>query len=90
MLASKAAMLAIEELYKKIFLRNKAPAVDKTKQDNGSFLDRFELQMGAVDNRTGGQQITSRFRITKSFYLIGDLATDEGFTGRLKYLIRFR
>jgi len=46
--------------------------------------------MGALDNRTGGQQITSRVRITDALYLIGDIATDEGFTGRVKYLIRFR
>ncbi|MEP6667876.1 MAG: translocation/assembly module TamB domain-containing protein [Chthoniobacter sp.] len=88
-LASKAAMLAVQELYRKIFLRGKAPAVDK-KQDTGNFLDRFSMEMGALDNRTGGQQITSRVRLTNQFYLIGDLATDEGFTGRLKYLIRFR
>ncbi len=88
-LASKAAMLAVQQLYRKIFLRNKAPAVDKPK-DDGNFLDRFQLEMGALDNRTGGQQITSRVRLTDSLYLIGDLATDEGFTGRLKYLIRFR
>ncbi|TCO91083.1 autotransporter translocation and assembly factor TamB [Chthoniobacter flavus] len=89
-LASKAAMLAVQELYRKIFLRNKAPAIDRNKQDNGNFMDRFKLEMGAVDNKTGGQQITSRIRITNAFYLIGDLVTDEGFTGRLKYLIRFR
>jgi hypothetical protein len=89
-LASKAAMLAIQELYRKIFLRNKAPAIDKDKQDTGNFLDRFKLEMGAVDSKTGGQQFISRFRVTNSFYLIGDLITDEGFTGRLKYLIRFR
>ena len=89
-LASKAAMLAVQELYRKIFLKNKAPAVDKTKPDGGNFLDRFQLEMGALDNRTGGQQITSRVKLTNTLYLIGDLVTDEGFTGRLKYLIRFR
>lgn len=89
-LASKAAMLAIQELYRKIFLRNKAPAIDKDKQDTGNFLDRFKLEMGALDSKTGAQQFISRFRITKAFYLIGDFVTDEGFTGRLKYLIRFR
>lgn len=88
-LASKAAMLAVQQLYRKIFLRNKAPSTDKPK-DDGNFLDRFQLEMGALDNRTGGQQIISRVRITDALYLIGDLATDEGFTGRVKYLIRFR
>ena len=89
-LASKAAMLAVEQLYQKIFLRGKAAPVDKDKNDSGSFIDRFQIELGALDDRTGGQQIISRVRLTNQLYLIGDIATEEGFTGRLKYLIRFR
>jgi len=87
-LASKAAMLAIQQLYRKIFLKGKAPAVDKT--SDSSFVDRFQIELGALDSRTGGQQVTSRVRLTDQLYLIGDLGTEGGFTGRLKYLIRFR
>jgi len=89
-LASKAAMLAVEELYRKIFLRGKSAAPDKSTTSNGSFMDRFSIELGALDDRTGGQQIISRVKLTDQFYLIGDIATEEGFTGRLKYLIRFR
>jgi autotransporter translocation and assembly factor TamB len=87
-LASKAAMLAVQQLYRKIFLKGKAPAVDK--QSDNDFLDRFQFELGALDSRTGGQQVVSRVRLTDQLYLIGDLGTEGGFTGRLKYLIRFR
>ena len=49
-LASKAALLAVQELYRKIFLRGKAVDVDKTK-DTGSFVDRFQFELGALDNQ---------------------------------------
>ncbi len=89
-LASKAAMLAVQQLYQKIFRRGKAPAVDRQKTDNDSFMNRFQMELGALDNRTGGQQVISRVRITDQLYLIGDVGTQSGFTGQLKYLIRFR
>jgi autotransporter translocation and assembly factor TamB len=89
-LASKAAMLAVQQVYRKVFLKGKAPAVDKDKTSNGSFVDRFQIELGALDNRTGGQQVISRVRLTDQLYLIGDIGTEGGFTGRLKYLIRFR
>ncbi len=88
-LASKAAMLAVQQLYRKIFLRKKAPPAAKEPAD-GDFLDRFQIELGALDNRTGSQQVISRVRLTDQLYLIGDIGTEGGFTGRLKYLIRFR
>lgn len=89
-LASKAAMLAVQQLYRKIFLRGKPPAVDRLKDGDGDFLDRFQIELGALDTRTGSQQVTSRIRLTDQLYLIGDIGTEGSFTGRLKYLIRFR
>lgn len=87
-LASKAAMLAVQQLYRKIFHRGAAPQVDQS--GDGDFLDRFQLELGALDNRTGSQEVTARVRLTDQLYLIGDLGTEGDFTGRLKYLIRFR
>lgn len=87
-LASKAAMLAIQQLYRKVFKKNAAPSVEK--KDNGSFMDRFSFELGALDNKTGAQEVTSRVRLTDQLYLIGDIGTEGSFTGRLKYLIRFR
>jgi autotransporter translocation and assembly factor TamB len=89
-LASRAAMLAVQSLYRKIFRRGAAPPPAEEQANGGSFRDRFQLELGAVDNRTGAREITTRFKLNDHYYLIGDLNTDGSFTGRLKYLIRFR
>ncbi len=34
--------------------------------------------------------MTSRVRLTDQLYLLGEIGTEGNFTGRLKYLIRFR
>jgi hypothetical protein len=88
-LASRAAMLAVQELYRKVFHRSAAPAPEK-EASTGSVLDRFQIELGALDNRTGGQQVMSRFKISDQLYLMGDLGNGGRFTGSLKYLIRFR
>ncbi len=88
-LASRAAMLAVQSLYRKVFKRGAAPPPEE-KTGNDSLLDRFQLELGAVDTRTGGREITTRFKLNEHYYLIGDISTDGRFTGRLKYLIRFR
>jgi hypothetical protein len=88
-LASRAAMLAVQSLYRKMFRRG-APAPPPEKKEDGSFLDRFQMELGAVDNRTGGREINTRYKLNDHYYLLGDLSTDGRFTGRLKYLIRFR
>jgi autotransporter translocation and assembly factor TamB len=88
-LASRAAILAVQSLYRKIFRRGAAAPPPEKKAD-GSFLDRFEVELGAVDQRTGGREINTRYKVNDHYYLLGDLSTDGRFTGRLKYLIRFR
>ena len=86
-LASRAAMLAIQELYRKIFQRGQAPADQKTAP---SLSDRFQIELGAIDNRTGQQEVKSRLKLTEQFYLLGNLGVGGQFSGNLKYLIRFR
>jgi autotransporter translocation and assembly factor TamB len=88
-LASRAAMLAVQSLYRKVFRRS-AAAPPPEKKESGSVLDRFQLELGAVDQRTGGREINTRYKLNDHYYLLGDLSTDGRFTGRLKYLIRFR
>ena len=53
-------------------------------------LDRLQMELGPTDNRSGRQQVITRFKINDQLYLIGDAGVDGQFTGRLKYLIRFR
>jgi autotransporter translocation and assembly factor TamB len=88
-LASRAAMLAIRQLYQKIFRRG-AASPNAAEPSAGSIQDRFDLELGAVDNRTGTQEVVARFKVNDQIYLIGDIGVDGSFTGRVKYLIRFR
>ena len=89
-LASRAAMLAVKQLYQKMFKRSTPPPPTTAKTGNGNMLDRFQMELGSTDNRSGRQEIITRFKINDQLYLIGDAGVDGQFTGRLKYLIRFR
>lgn len=89
-LASRAAMLAVKQLYQKMFKRGTPPPPTAAKTADGSLLDRFQMELGSTDNRSGRQQVITRFKINDALYLIGDAGVDGQFTGRLKYLIRFR
>ena len=89
-LASRAAMLAVKQLYRKMFKRGTPPPPTTAKTADGNLLDRFQMELGSTDNRSGRQQMITRFKINDQLYLIGDAGVDGQFTGRLKYLIRFR
>jgi TamB, inner membrane protein subunit of TAM complex len=89
-LASRAAMLAVKQLYQKLFKRGTPPPPTKANTEDGNLMDRFQMELGGTDNRTGGQQVITRFKVNDQLYLIGDAGVDGQFTGRLKYLIRFR
>ncbi len=89
-LASRAAMIAVQQLYRKIVPRKTASPVAASNEGAGDFRDRFKVELGVLDNRTGGQAINSSFRISDNFYLLGDIGVDGRATGGLKYLIRFR
>ncbi len=82
-LAGRAAMLLLQELYRKIVKKGQPT------QSNTVF-NRLDLQLGTVDPRTGEQQATARFKIDDHLVLIGDVGVRGDFRGRLKYLIRFR
>ena len=82
-LAGRAAMLLVQQLYRKIFKKGE-PA------QNNAFFNRLDLNVGMVDPRTGRQQATARFRINDQLVIVGDLGVGGDFRGMLKYLIRFR
>jgi autotransporter translocation and assembly factor TamB len=82
-LASRAAILLFQQLYQKIF--KKAPPTS-----NNSMMDRFSVDAGAVDSRTGRQQVSASLKLVDQLYLIGDVDVTGAFAGRVKYLIRFR
>jgi autotransporter translocation and assembly factor TamB len=81
-LAGRAGMLLVQQLYRKIFKKGQAT-------QSNSVFDRFDLDLGAVDPRTGQQQAVARFKINDQFVLVGDVGVGGDYKGMLKYLIRF-
>jgi hypothetical protein len=88
-LASRAAMLAITSLWKKVFKPKGAAAAPPPKND-ANFADRFQLDLGQVDQKTGAREATARFKVNDQTYILGELDTQGRYTGAVKYLLRFR
>ncbi|MEY2504033.1 MAG: translocation and assembly module TamB, partial [Verrucomicrobiota bacterium] len=82
-LAGRAAMLLIQQFYRKIFKKGEAPK-------SNSVFNRLDVDVGNVDPRTGQQTATARLRLNEQFMLIGDLQVGGDFRGMVKYLIRFK
>jgi autotransporter translocation and assembly factor TamB len=82
-LAGRAAMLLVQQLYQRVFKKGEA-----TKSN--SVFDRLQVDVGTVDPRTGQQTATARFKVNEQFLLIGDLEVGGDFRGMVKYLIRFK
>lgn len=82
-LAGRAAMLLIQQLYQKVFKKG------QTTKPNSAF-DRLQVDIGNVDPRTGQQTATARFKVNDRFVLVGDLGVGGDFRGMVKYLIRFK
>lgn len=82
-LAGRAAVLLFQELSSKVFKR-------RSPTENIPMLDRFNVDIGNVDNRTGRQEISTSFKLGENFYLVGDLDVTGEFAGRIRYLVRFR
>jgi hypothetical protein len=43
-----------------------------------------------VDPKTGRPDVEASVRLTEKFYFLGELDTEGQFTGKVKYLLRFR
>jgi TamB, inner membrane protein subunit of TAM complex len=82
-LAGRAAMLLVQQLYRKIFKQGEGT-------QNTSVFDRLDMDVGQINPRTGQRQATARFKINDQFVLVGDVDVGGGFRGMVKYLIRFR
>jgi autotransporter translocation and assembly factor TamB len=81
-LAGRAAMLLVQQLYRKVFKKGQAT-------QSNSVFDRLDLDVGTVDPRTGQQQAIARFKINDQFVVVGDVGVGGDYRGMLKYLIRF-
>jgi len=82
-LAGRAAMLLVQQLYRKVFKKGEPI-------QSNAFFNRLDLDVGLVDPRTGRQQASARFRINDQLVIVGDLGVGGDFRGMLRYLIRFR
>jgi hypothetical protein len=82
-LVGRAAMLLVQQLYRKVFKKGEA-----TKSN--PVFDKLQVDLGNVDPRTGQQTATARYKVNEHFLLIGDLQVGGDFRGMVKYLIRFK
>src|SRR5256886_11779526 len=82
-LAGRAVMLLVQQLYRKAFKKG-----EPTKSN--SVFNKLDVDVGNVDPRTGQQTVTARVRLNEQFVLIGDLGVGGDFRGMVKYLIRFK
>jgi len=83
-LAGRAAMLLVQQLYRKVFKKGGQPA------KSNSVFDKLQVDVGQVDPRTGQQTVTARLKVNEQFVLVGDLGVGGDFRGMVKYLIRFK
>jgi autotransporter translocation and assembly factor TamB len=83
-LASRAGILLLKQLYRKVFKKGAQP------ERSDSFFSRLDVEFGNTDPRTGEQTATARYKVSDNVVLIGDLGVQGGFRGLVKYLIRFR
>ena len=86
-MATRAAVLVVKGWYKKVFKKDFPLGGN---EEGDSLMDRFEVDFGAVDPKTGRNETTAQLRVTERLYFIGDLELGGGFSGRVKYLFRFR
>jgi autotransporter translocation and assembly factor TamB len=91
-LASRAAMLAAQSLWKKVFKPKASTAAAPASQqgDTAGFMERFDLALGGADIKTGAREATAQFKVNEQIYIVGELDTQGRYTGALKYLLRFR
>jgi len=86
MLAGRAGVLLLQNFYHKIFKPHAPPASAKPDQP----LDRFSLDVGTVDPRTGRQEINGRFKLTNQYEIDAGVDVQGDVQLQLRYLLRFR
>ena len=87
-LAGKATLLVLQDLYRRTF--KKKPSSSRAAEPRETLADKFNLDLGSVDPRTGKQEVSARFKISNNVSFIGELGIEGDLQGRLRYLIRFR
>jgi hypothetical protein len=83
-MATRAASLLVQEFSDK-FLENPTSS-----RERFSALRRFNLEMGAINNRTGTQETRLTYRIQDNLFVIGEVGANGDFASRVRYVLRFR
>jgi hypothetical protein len=84
-LASRATVLLLQDLYHKIFKKKQTASTAPNPT-----LDRFKLDVGTVDPRTGREEVTGRIKLSDQYEVLTGIDVQGDFQVQLRYLIRFR
>jgi autotransporter translocation and assembly factor TamB len=84
LLAGRATFIVIQQLLGKFF-----PQTGRADENTEPFIDRFDVQI-LPGRKVGDQSISTSFRLTDKWQIIGDIGSGGDYRGRLKYLVRFR
>jgi autotransporter translocation and assembly factor TamB len=83
--AGRAAALVFQDIYRKVFSK-RAPAPG----GGSNPFDRFSLDVGGVDPRTGKQELMGRFKLSDQFQLGAGVDVQGDARMQVQYLLRFR
>lgn len=83
-LAGRAAVLLFQDLYHKAFPRRAQP----TGAQNP--MDRFSLDVGAVDPRSGRQELMGKLKLSNEYEVGAGVDMQGDVRMQLRYLLRFR
>ena len=83
-LAGRAAALLFQDLYRKVFPR-RAPLTTSANP-----MDRFSLDVGGVDPRTGKQELMGKLKLSNAYQIGAGVDMQGDMRMQLQYLIRFR
>lgn len=83
-LAGRAAVLLFQDIYRKVFPKRAASS------NSSNPMDRFSLDVGGVDPRTGRQELMGKFKLSNEYQLGAGVDMQGDVRMQLQYLLRFR
>ena len=83
-LAGRAAVLLFQDISRKVFPK-RAPS-----SNSSNPMDRFSLDVGTVDPRSGRQELMGRFKLSSEYQIGAGVDMQGDMRMELQYLLRFR
>jgi hypothetical protein len=84
LIAGRASFILVQQLLGKFI-----PRTNRSDEDTEPFIDRFDVQI-LPGRKVGDQNISTSFKLTDTWQIIGDIGSGGDYRGRLRYLLRFR